>query len=96
MFHVKLYKKRRARMVRLKLTGATEGRLVGVSEGNFTVLKRTATHIAIKRKGFSYQPGSRTSGLRFWFPAETVIYAIVSETEDALGCERLLSWEDQR
>jgi hypothetical protein len=83
-------------MVRLKLTGPTEGHIVGVSQGNFTVLTRTATHIAVKRKGYSYNPGSRTSGLRFWFPPERVVYQIISETEDTLRCERLIGWEDHR
>lgn len=80
---------RRYKLMRL---GDDQAKMSGVEGGFGTILSEDDQCIVIRFKGYSYNPGSRYSGLKSYQPAET--YVLLKGEDD--WYYYLSSWENRK
>lgn len=84
--------KMRARLYFLTLPGVIGGevKVAGVQHGRARLVARNASTVVVAFAGWGENPGSRYSGLKTYYPAETKVYQIIQENATQYGHVRVL------
>ena len=61
-----------------------------------TVVLVNDSILVVKFKGYSENPGSRFSGLKTYYPAETVVYAIIDRDGSRVNTRVLGAWDTRK
>jgi len=82
---------------RVKLSISEDGvKEVGVSQAQGVVVARNETTVVVKWRGFSFNPGSKFSGLTTYVPTHISVYLIDEIKESGIICAGLLIDYDSR